>query len=128
MPSRRPHAALWPRHRRRRRHGLRRCRQEWPLSLRKPDPEEIMSDPSRRSFLAAAPALLAAQSPNDTIRVAFIGVGNRGSFVLSHALKVPGAKIVALCDLDEERLSKAKRAAEPPGHTPVTDTDFLKRL
>ena len=34
---------------------------------------------TRRAALAGAPALLAAQSPNDTARVAFIGVGGRGS-------------------------------------------------
>src|SRR6185312_16219336 len=43
-------------------------------------------DFTRRRFLAApaalgSAALLPAQSPNDTVRVAFIGVGNRGSFL-----------------------------------------------
>jgi hypothetical protein len=43
-----------------------------------------MIDLSRRSALEAAlaaPATLAAQSPNETVRVAVIGVGNRGSYL-----------------------------------------------
>jgi TAT (twin-arginine translocation) pathway signal sequence len=49
---------------------------------------------SRRSFLATAaiggaPALLSAQAPSDTMRVAVIGVGNRGSFLLRHVMNVP---------------------------------------
>jgi len=66
---------------------------------------------SRRDVLktaAALPALLEAQSPNDTVRVAVIGVGNRGSYDLKNILKVPGIKVVALCDLDTDRLDKAR--------------------
>jgi len=42
---------------------------------------------TRRHFLGAevalgSAALLSAQSPNDSVRVGFIGVGNRGSFLL----------------------------------------------
>jgi len=50
----------------------------------------IKDDFTRRNFvktsvaLAGSAALLPAQSPNDTVRVAFIGVGNRGSFLLKH--------------------------------------------
>jgi hypothetical protein len=48
--------------------------------------ENIMTNdnPTRRNFVkssvvaAGSAALLPAQSPNDTVRVAFIGVGNRG--------------------------------------------------
>ncbi len=55
-------------------------------------------------------ALLPAQSSNDTIRVAFIGVGNRGSSLLKNMLKVPGVKVVAICDIDPERLKAAQAA------------------
>jgi len=41
---------------------------------------------TRRVFLAA-PAILSAQQPSDTVRVAFIGVGNRGSFLLRNMLR-----------------------------------------
>jgi myo-inositol 2-dehydrogenase/D-chiro-inositol 1-dehydrogenase len=87
---------------------------------------------SRRDVLktaAAMPALLQAQSPNDTVRVAVIGVGNRGSYDLKNILKVPGVKVVALCDLDTERLDKAKAlvSATSSGE-PATYTDFRKML
>jgi myo-inositol 2-dehydrogenase/D-chiro-inositol 1-dehydrogenase len=86
---------------------------------------------SRRDVLktaAAMPALLAAQSPNDTIRVAVIGVGNRGSFDLRNVLKIPGVKVVALCDLDDARLAKAAALVGATGDTPATYTDFRKML
>ncbi|MDQ6705282.1 MAG: Gfo/Idh/MocA family oxidoreductase [Acidobacteriota bacterium] len=76
-----------------------------------------LTQPTRRDSLmklAAAlgsAALLPAQSPNDTIRVAFIGVGNRGSSLLKNMLKVPGVKVVAICDIDPERLKAALAAA-----------------
>lgn len=76
-----------------------------------------MTDHTRRDSLiklAAAigsAALLPAQSPNDTMRVAFIGVGNRGSSLLKNMLKVPGVKVVAICDIDPERLKAAQAAA-----------------
>lgn len=88
------------------------------------------SDVSRRAFLAvpAAASLLSAQSPNDTVRVAFIGVGTRGSFLLQHMLKVPGVKVVAICDLDPARLKKAIDAATAAGSSPEAYTEYRKLL
>jgi len=86
---------------------------------------------SRRDVLktaVAAPALMAAQSANDTIRVAVIGVGNRGSYDLKNVLKVPGVKVVALCDLDADRLAKAAAVVGASGDAPATYTDFRKML
>jgi predicted dehydrogenase len=71
-----------------------------------------ISNVSRRHFIATpaaalgSAALMAAQSPNDTIRVAFIGVGNRGSYLLRHMTNVPGVKVVAVCDINPETLKK----------------------
>lgn len=70
-------------------------------------------------------AVLSAQSPNDTMRVAFIGVGNRGGFLLRHMIKVPGVKVVAICDLDPERL---KAAAATVGGAVETYTEYRKML
>jgi predicted homoserine dehydrogenase-like protein len=67
---------------------------------------------SRRDFLMVpAAAALSAQSPNDTVRVAFIGVGNRGGYLLRQMLKVPGIKIIAICDIDAETLRSSTEAA-----------------
>lgn len=89
---------------------------------------------TRRNFvktsvaLAGSAALLSAQSPNDTVRVAFIGVGNRGSYLLSHMLKVPGVKVVAICDIDPVALKKAVDAATAAGNSPEGYTEFRKML
>ncbi len=90
-----------------------------------------MSHISRRNIMKAAlsaPALLAAQSPNDTVRVAVIGVGNRGAYLLSHTLKIPGVKVIAVCDLDEERLAKAQNAVSGAGGNARAYTDFRKLI
>jgi len=90
-------------------------------------------DLNRRTFVkasvaASSAALLSAQSPNDTVRVAFIGVGNRGSYLLKNMLKVPGVNVVAICDIDPENLKKAVDAAAAAGHTPEAYTEFRKML
>lgn len=82
---------------------------------------------TRRVFLAA-PAILSAQSPNDTVRVAAIGVGNRGSFLLRNLLKVPGVRVVAICDLNPDNANRAKAAATEAGHDPAIYADFRKML
>ncbi|HYP14310.1 MAG TPA: Gfo/Idh/MocA family oxidoreductase [Bryobacteraceae bacterium] len=85
--------------------------------------------PTRRSFLttaaaAATPALF-AQAPTP-IRVAVIGVGNRGSFLLGNTIKVPGVEVIAVCDLDPNRTEKA--AAQISGKAPARYSDFRKML
>jgi predicted dehydrogenase len=78
------------------------------------------SNLSRRHFLATpaaalgGAALLPAQSPNDTLRIAFIGVGNRGSYLLRHMTKAPGVKIVAVCDINPETLKAVAGDAYEP--------------
>jgi predicted dehydrogenase len=88
---------------------------------------------TRRNFMkssiaVSSAALLPAQSPNDTVRVAFIGVGNRGSYLLKTMLKVPGVKIVAICDIDPEALKNAVDAATAAGNTPEPYAEFRKML
>jgi predicted dehydrogenase len=88
---------------------------------------------TRRTFMkssiaVSSAALLPAQSPNDTVRVAFIGVGNRGSYLLKTMLKVPGVKIVAICDIDPEALKNAVDAATAAGNTPEPYAEFRKML
>ena len=89
-----------------------------------------MMDLSRRMFVGAlgAPALMLGQSPNDTIRVAFIGTGNRGSYLLRHTLKLPGVQVVAVCDIDPGNLKKAQDQAAAAGHKADTYSDFRQML
>jgi myo-inositol 2-dehydrogenase / D-chiro-inositol 1-dehydrogenase len=85
-------------------------------------------DFSRRRFIQTpvaalgGAALLPAQSPNDTVRVAIIGVGNRGSFLLRHMTKVPGTKVVAVCDINPDTLRQVA------GETYEAYADYRKLL
>lgn len=86
---------------------------------------------SRRTLMAAGfPAVMLAQNtpPSDQVRIAFIGVGTRGSHLHRTMLRVPGAKIVAIADLDSERAGAAAAAAREAGHDPGVYTDYRKML
>ncbi|HNR98682.1 MAG TPA: Gfo/Idh/MocA family oxidoreductase [Planctomycetota bacterium] len=83
----------------------------------------------RRSFLKAgggAAAALAATSSRvlgagDRLRVAYIGVGNRGSQLLASFSKNPQVETAALCDVDAGMLQRAKGKA---GGAPALEKDF----
>jgi len=59
----------------------------------------------------AAPALLSSASPNSKVAIACVGVGGMGWNDLRQVAE--GNEIVAVCDIDSERLARAK--AEFPG-------------
>src|SRR5262245_35396670 len=62
------------------------------------------------------------------MRVAFIGVGNRGSYLMRHMMNVQNINVVAICDTDPETLKKAVATAEAKGHKPAAFADFRKML
>jgi myo-inositol 2-dehydrogenase / D-chiro-inositol 1-dehydrogenase len=99
--------------------------------------ENNMEECTRRSFLkvpaaaaaaVGAPALLMAQAPSDTLRVAFVGTGNRGSYLLKNMVKVPGVKVVAVCDIRPERVENAAKIVAESGGAAQTYADFRKML
>lgn len=45
-------------------------------------------------------------APIDTVRIGFVGLGGRGSYALYRYLSVPWTKIVALCDIEPDRVQK----------------------
>ncbi len=66
------------------------------------------------------------------IRIGFVGVGDRGSYHLDAALGMRDVEAIALCDVDDHYLYRAKRWVEDAGQSSPTlynrsDTDF-KRL
>lgn len=73
----------------------------------------------RRNFigLAAAGALslaskaepLRADAASDVVNVGVIGVGNRGQHMMRMLLRVPGVRIVALCDVYEPRFAEGRK-------------------
>ena len=56
----------------------------------------------------AAPAI-------DTVRVGFIGLGMRGPGAVERFIHIPGTKIVALCDLLPENVTKCQKMLEKAG-------------
>lgn len=56
----------------------------------------------------AAPAL-------DTVRVGFIGLGMRGPGAVERFTHIPGTKIVALCDVEPDRVASAQKILEKAG-------------
>lgn len=68
--------------------------------------------PSRRHFLAAsaaAPAALAQTArPNDKIRIALIGAGGMGSSDVNSSLSTGMSELVAVADIYDGRLTRAK--------------------
>ncbi len=81
----------------------------------------------RRDFLAAAAAAnVHGQDAPPPVNTAFIGTGGRGSYLVQSVLKVPGAKVVALCDIKPDRLDKAATLAARDN--PATFSDYRRLL
>jgi predicted dehydrogenase len=75
-----------------------------------------MSQPTvtRRHFLAGAAATLAVgpsyaqAAANERINIAFIGYGKRAYSVIGQTLRQPDTQVVAVCEVEGERLAKGK--------------------
>ncbi len=69
-----------------------------------------------------------AQSTSNEFRVAYIGVGNRGSYTMRQIMKVPGVKLVAVCDLDPQRVQAALDYITQQGGSAKGYDDYRKML
>ncbi len=88
---------------------------------------------NRRYFIAASAAGGLGQvlraSPNDTVRVACVGVRGRGHWHLDAFAKMPNVEIVAVCDIDEGVLNGRLEMVEKMGKKrPAPFTDIRKML
>jgi predicted dehydrogenase len=91
---------------------------------------------NRRHFLmssvAAGTAALRSSSlasPNDTVRVACVGVHGQGRAHISHYAKMPNVEIAAICDIDESILNARLSDVEKLGKKrPAGFTDLRKLL
>jgi predicted dehydrogenase len=88
---------------------------------------------NRRYFMAASVAgglgrtLMA--SPNDTVRVACVGVRGQGKSHIGAYAKMPNVEIAALCDVDESVLNSRLDMVEKLGKKrPAAFTDIRKLL
>ena len=84
---------------------------------------------SRRHFLksTAAVGIMAAQkvSANDRLQIALIGAGGMGSGDTRYQLGFPGVALVAVCDIYDGRLARAK---EVWGNQLFTTRDYREVL
>ena len=89
----------------------------------------------RRYFLMSSSAVAAAMrssglaSPNDTVRVACVGVKSQGQNHIRAYARMPNVEIAAICDIDEsvleQRLTDAEKLTKK---RPAGFTDLRKLL
>jgi predicted dehydrogenase len=77
-----------------------------------------MSNLSRRTLVQAA-ALVPIQAvrssaANDAVTIGLIGSGSRGTSDARNIVKDPRARLVAICDISDEQIEKAKKAIPAP--------------
>src|SRR5581483_7886988 len=82
---------------------------------------------SRRSVVGAlAFGGLRSSAANSAITVGLIGCGDRGILVCRLLKNNPNARLVALCDVFDDRIERARRLI--PTDSPRTYTDYRKLL
>jgi predicted dehydrogenase len=97
--------------------------------------------PTRREFLGTTAAAAAATwvgaktyaagaeakpGPNETVNMALIGCGGRGRGVMREHMAVPGVRMIAVCDVNEPRMTAARQ--EAGGEKVLTYHDYRKLL
>src|SRR5260221_9180800 len=63
-----------------------------------------------------------AASKIETVRIGFIGLGNRGPGAVKRMSKIDGVEIKALCDLRPDKAAAAKKLLENTSHNPTIYT------
>jgi len=102
-------------------------------------------DRDRRLFLKAGTSLLAtaavahtsrpsssyaqeSESPNETIRIAVMGVNGRGLALAKGFLAAPNAEIVSICDVDSRAAQRAAEVVAKAQSRPATITSDIRRV
>jgi len=85
----------------------------------------------RKSALGALgltflPSLISRGSVNDRVRIAHIGLGGMGNQHMEWFANLPGAEVVALCDVDQNHLASTLESLKKmnPGTKATTHEDF----
>jgi predicted dehydrogenase len=69
----------------------------------------------RQPQLKTEPVEHLVTPPVETVRVAYVGIGNQGSGHLRNLLRIEGVEIKAVCDIREERVLWAQEQCEKAG-------------
>ena len=105
----------------------------------------MASDTTRRDFLSTSASVAAAATwaggqlyaadasarpgPNETINLGLIGCGIRGPQLINDFKVNKDCRFIAVCDLDERRMAKAKTQLDEIGHTEaICYHDYRKLL
>lgn len=56
----------------------------------------------------------------DTVRIGFIGLGNRGPWAVDRMIHIEGTSVTALCDIRPEKVNAVVKALENTSHRPAT--------
>lgn len=59
----------------------------------------------------------------ETVRIGFVGLGNRGPTHVDAMTHIEGAEIKALCDIRPEKVNAVKKSVQGTTHNPTTYTD-----
>ncbi len=92
-----------------------------------------MPEHSRRTFFSFATAAVAASTTrlrgaDDKVNVAIVGLGGRGQAHMTEYGKLPGARIVAVCDIDQAALERGQaKVKKETGEEPKAYND-MKRV
>lgn len=94
--------------------------------------EPPVTDPLLRPAapdLGPAPTQLFAAPPMDTVRIGFVGVGGMGTAHVRNLVRIAGAQITAVCDINVAHAERARDLITEAGHPAPTlytrgDRDF----
>ncbi|HKW10877.1 MAG TPA: Gfo/Idh/MocA family oxidoreductase [Gemmatimonadaceae bacterium] len=97
-----------------------------------------MTDIDRRDFVKQSTAVglgilaskrpIAGTSPNETVRVAVVGVNGRGIVHAQNFSKLRNSEVAYICDVDANVIKKGLDAAKSQKRTPTTERDIRRIL
>lgn len=72
--------------------------------------------------------LRTGRSPNETVRVAVIGVNGRGTVHAQNFARLPNSEVAYICDVDANVIHKGLERAKGQARTPKIERDFRRIL
>jgi len=91
------------------------------------DAATLLAAPSAASILPAS-VRAAAAGANGDVRLAFVGAQRRGDQLIDEFRKLPGVRVVAICDVDTQMFDRQLRKFDGKGRKPRTCVDFRRLL